>query len=120
MTRKKILFVDDDADWRGLVSTYLEESGYDVLTAKDASEALAKADSVKLALIILDLDLAGENGLVLMSFLKRNQADVPIILYTGLSHDDEQIVDMLRKGALQYARKGPLAGLSKAVEVALA
>jgi hypothetical protein len=39
---------------------------------------------------------------------------VPIILYTGMSHDDDTILAMLRQGAHQYVRKGPLEDLRKA------
>jgi CheY-like chemotaxis protein len=76
-------------------------------------------DGVKLGLIILDLDLDGEDGLVLMKFFKCNQPDVPIILYTGLNHDDAAILEMLRQGAHQYVRKGPLEDLRKAVQAAV-
>jgi CheY-like chemotaxis protein len=110
---KKILFVDDDKDWRDVVSACLHDAGYEILTAKDATEAMVKTEGVKLGLIILDLDLDGESGLMLMNFLKRNQIDVPIILYTGLYHDDEQILAMLRQGAHQYVHKGPLEDCAK-------
>ena len=56
---------------------------------------------------------------MLMRFFKRNQPDVPIILYTGLGHDDEAIQEMLRQGARQYVRKGPLAELLQAVRAAV-
>ena len=76
------------------------------------------ADDVALGLIILDLDLDGEDGLVLMEFFKCNHPDVPIILYTGLAHDDDAIQEMLRQGANQYVRKGLLADLHKAIQAA--
>ena len=110
--------MDDDPHWLEVVSTYLQESGYNVLKAQDATEAMARVEDVKLGLIILDLDLAGESGLMLLSFLKRNQIDVPVVLYTGLSHDDEEILAILRQGAQQYVRKGSLQGLGQAVEMA--
>jgi len=117
--RTNILFVDDDQDWRDVVAATLRDGGYEVLTAKDATEAIRLTEGAKLGLIILDLDLDGEDGLVLMKFFKRNQPDVPIILYTGLSHDDDAILEMLRQGALQYVRKGPLEDLRQAVQMVL-
>ena len=117
---KKILFVDDDKHWCEIVSAQLQDAGYEVLTAMNATEAMVRTEGLNLNLIILDLDLGGESGVSLMKFLKRNQVDVPIILFTGLSHDDEQILDMLKQGAHQYLRKGPLEELRKAVEMALA
>jgi DNA-binding response OmpR family regulator len=113
---KKLLYVDDDKDWRDVVAAALQDAGHEVLTAKDATEAMRLTEDATLELIILDLDLDGENGLTLLKFFKLNQPDVPIILYTGLNHDDDAILGMLRQGAQQYVRKGPLADLCKAVQ----
>ena len=116
---KKILYVDDDEHWRDVVATLLQDVGYEVLTAQDATEAMVRTEGGKLSLIILDLNLAGEDGLMLMTFFQRNQPDVPIILYTGMSHDDDTILAMLQQGAHQYVRKGPLADLRQAVQGAV-
>ena len=102
---KKLLFVDDDANWREVASTSLQEAGYEVVTAQDASEAMEKALGEELGLIILDLNLAGESGLNFMKYLKHNLPDVPILLFTGMEHDDSTVRAMLDQGADQYLRK---------------
>ncbi len=114
---KKILFVEDTADWRSMVQTFLEVKGYEVLTAKDASEAMARSDGIELGLIIVDLNLGGESGMMLMRFLKRNNPEVPILLFTGMDHDDATITAMLRQGADRYLQKGSLEELLKAVQL---
>jgi len=88
-----------------IVSVVFEDAGYEVLTAKDATEAMRLTEGVQLASIILDLNLNGEDGLELMKFFQCNQSGVPVILYTGMSHDDDTILAMLRQGAHQYVRK---------------
>jgi len=118
--RRKVLYVEDDKDWRELVVGALRDAEYEVLAARDATEAMLLAEGVRLSAIILDLNLDGEDGLVLMRFFKRNQLDVPIILFTGLNHDDDAILEMLRQGAHQYVRKGPLDALLNAVRGAIA
>jgi DNA-binding NtrC family response regulator len=115
---KKILFVDDDKEWRFMVATWLGNAGYEVLTVADATAAMAVGEEAELGLIILDLDLAGESGVVLMQFMKQNHPDTPVILFTGLSHDDDTILAMLHEGAHQYVRKGAQADLVKAVQMA--
>ena len=112
---KKILFVDDEEDWLCVVSTTLKSVGHDVLTAHDASEAMELSEGVKLGLIILDLNLAGESGIMLMRFLRRNHPEVPFLIYTGMEHDEEAVKNMLLQGAAQYLRKGPMEDLVKAV-----
>ena len=113
---KKILFVDDERDWRAVVSATLKEIGHETLVAKNASEAMKQADGTELGLIILDLDLAGEDGLSLMRYLKRNHPGVPVIIYSGLDHDEEAIQKILKQGAAQYLRKGTLEELTQVVQ----
>lgn len=105
---KKLLFVDDDPQWLEVASISLTEAGYDVITAQDASEAMEKAQDVNLGLIILDLNLAGESGLTFMKYLKCNHPDVPILLFTGMEHDDMTVRAMLDQGADQYLRKSSM------------
>jgi DNA-binding response OmpR family regulator len=112
---KKVLFVDDDDNWRSKVSSSLKGAGHEVLAAKDATQAMLQAEDAKLGLIILDLDLGGEDGLMLMKFLKRNHPGVPIILFSDTEHDEEAIKAMLLQGAHQYLRKGSTEELIKAV-----
>jgi len=116
---KKILFVDDDKHWRLLVETSLNEAGYDVVAVRDAGEAILQLDQVEPALIVLDLDLGGENGLMLMKFVKQNHPAVPVILYTGMEHDDQFVQRMLQQGAHQYLRKGGGEELLQAVQMAM-
>jgi DNA-binding response OmpR family regulator len=112
---KKILYVDDEQAWRDMVTEALRAVGHDVLTARDASEAMEQSDGVDLGLIILDLNLAGESGLMLLKFLRRNHPTIPVLLYTGQDHDDEQVKSMLLQGAAQYLRKGTMKELVQAV-----
>ncbi|HVV02449.1 MAG TPA: response regulator [Verrucomicrobiae bacterium] len=113
---KKILFVDDEPEWRMTVEVWLKDMQYEVLLASDASEAMTKAEGEKLGLIILDLNLAGEKGISLVKYLRRNHPEVPILLYTGLQHDDFQITKMLEQGAHQYLQKGSREELINAVK----
>jgi len=112
---KRILFVDDESDWRFMATACLNEAGFEVVAAKDATEAMSHSEGAALDAIILDVNLAGEDGLMLMKFLKRNHPDVPIVLYTGMSHDDATIQTMLKQGAHQYLRKGSMEELFNTV-----
>jgi CheY-like chemotaxis protein len=114
--KKRILFVDDEGDWRYVVGSCLEEAGFEVVTAKDAAEALQRMETVKLDGIVLDLNLAGENGLLLMEFLKQKYPGVPILIYTGQDNDPEAIKSILKRGARQYQRKGSMAELCTALK----
>ena len=103
-----------------MVSNILKHHGYDVATAENVETALELSNDLPLSLIILDINLAGEDGFQLMAYLKKNHPDVPVILYTGMQHDDAVIQKALSQGANQYIRKGgPLDDLITAVRNAL-
>jgi CheY-like chemotaxis protein len=114
--KKRILFVDDEGDWRLIAGTCLEEAGFEVVTARDAAEALRRMETVKLDGIILDVNLAGENGLLLMELLKQKHPGVPILIYTGMDHDSSAIQTMLKQGARQYLRKGSMTELCQTLK----
>jgi len=56
-------------------------------------------------LAILVLNLAGEDGLMLMQFLRRNAPSFRIIIFTGTEHDAVENMGMLQQGASYYVRK---------------
>lgn len=103
-----------------MVSAYLKYAGYEITTAKDASEAMRTAEGLNLGLIVLDLDLAGEDGIMLMKFLKFNHPNVPVILYTTGEPDAAAVQKMLSQGAHQCVRKGRVEDLADAVRGILA
>ena len=116
----KVLLVEDSADWRRMASGALQEAGFDVVAVSGASEAVLQKDLAALALIVLDLDLGGENGLMLMKHLKRYHPNVPIVIYTGMQPDAEAVTRMREQGASVFLRKGPTSELVAAVKLALA
>lgn len=117
--RPKVLFIDDENDWRFMATDYLQGAGYDVLTARDASEALAHVQTVNPALIILDLNLAGVSGEPLLRILKEMHPQIPVIVYTAVEHDQAGIDNLLIQGAARYLRKGTMGEMLTAVQNAL-
>jgi DNA-binding NtrC family response regulator len=107
----KILLVEDDEVWRRIVAGALQEAGFQVRTVSGASEAILQQDLNGLALIVLDLDLGGENGLMLMKHLKRHHPEVPILIYTGMEPDKAAVERMNEQGARRCLRKGPMSEL---------
>jgi len=72
---------------------------------------LHRIKSVNLDAIILDVNLGGENGLLLMDLLKEKNRKVPILVYSGMDHDQQAVRTMLRQGAHHYLRKGSMSEL---------
>lgn len=100
---KKILVVDDEKRLVSLVSEYLQQAGYRVVSAYDGKEALSVARLEKPDLIILDLMMPEMNGYEFMQ-AHRKEMDTPIILLTARVEDDEKVIG-LELGADDYVTK---------------
>lgn len=103
---KKILIADDEPDILEIISYNLSREGYQVTTAKDGDEALAKAKTVKPELIILDIMMPKKNGVEVCELLRAKPAfkDTLIIFLTALS-DESSHVKGLETGADDYISK---------------
>jgi CheY-like chemotaxis protein len=117
--RKRVLFVDDEGDWLLVAGAYLQEAGFEVVTARDVAETLHRSQKIQLDAIVLDVNLAGENSVLLMELLKLNHPGVPIIVYTGLEEHDDAVQRMLKQGARQFLRKGSMSQLCDAIRQAV-
>ncbi len=82
----RILVVDDDPAVRALLSRYLQLEGYEVIEASDGAAALDSIKEHPPDLVLLDRVLPGEDGLDVLTRLRREN-DVPVILLTGLGDE---------------------------------
>jgi len=103
MNNKTILLVDDEENIIELGRLYLENEGFQVEAATDGQEALQKADSLKPALIVLDLMLPKLDGWEVCKKI-RATSQVPIIMLTARTDDVDKIVG-LELGADDYMTK---------------
>lgn len=85
MTRKgDILVVDDDDDVREILAETLEEFGYAVECAASGEEALSLvATRPTLRMVITDVRMPGMSGLELAEHVRRERADMKIIIISG-------------------------------------
>lgn len=98
-----ILIVDDDFEIRNLLRTYLERHDYRVSTAANGREMRAVMEQSRPDLIVLDLMLPNEDGLVLCRNL-RTSSNVPIVMLTAHGEEMDRIVG-LEMGADDYVPK---------------
>ncbi|MGQ0530524.1 MAG: response regulator [Panacagrimonas sp.] len=102
-TPDHILIVDDDAEIRRLLEEYLGANGYRVSAVRDGRAMWASLDKAKPDLIVLDLMLPGEDGLVLCRNL-RSRSEIPVIILSARGEETERIVG-LEMGADDYLAK---------------
>jgi DNA-binding response OmpR family regulator len=103
MSRPTILLVEDDAAIAFMLKDVLESTGYQVREAATGAAARAALEHVQPDLIILDLVLPDEDGLVLCSVLK-NLADVPILICSGTQRRRDAFLS-LKLGADDFIAK---------------
>jgi DNA-binding NtrC family response regulator len=94
----------------------LQDAGFEVVAVSGAGEAILQKELSGLGLIVLDLDLGGENGLMLMRHLKRHHPNVPIVIYTGMEPEEAAVQRMREQGASVFLRKGPISELVEVVK----
>jgi len=90
---------------RELLSLFFQERGLEVAPATTAADAMELADREDFSLAIVDLNLAGENGLELLSFLKTNHPKLPVIIFTGMNFDEGLVNEARNRGAEGFMSK---------------
>lgn len=103
MADETILVVDDEANIRDLARMYLEQEGYQVVTANDGRQAVDTVQQAPPALMVLDLMLPEMDGWEVCRQV-RAKSNLPILMLTARSDDIDKIVG-LELGADDYLTK---------------
>lgn len=98
-----ILIVDDDREIRTLLADYLESHGYASQIAADGNAMWAALDKHPVDLLVLDLNLPGDDGLTLCRNL-RAKSNLPVIMLTARGEPLDRILG-LEMGADDYLPK---------------
>lgn len=104
--KTKILIVDDDVDILEIISYNLNQEGYQVMTATNGVEAIAKAKSEKPHLILLDIMMPGMDGMEACEQIRKipELRDILIAFLTARNEDYSQVAGFER-GADDYITK---------------
>jgi two-component system, OmpR family, response regulator len=104
VAERHILAVDDDPTMRELIADYLTNHGFRVTTAAGGVDMARIIAEDPVDLVVLDLQLANEDGLQLVNEL-RTQSNLPIIVITGHWRDEVDRIVGLELGADDYLTK---------------
>jgi two-component system phosphate regulon response regulator PhoB len=101
-----ILIVEDEAAIREMLTFSLMQSGYIVLQAKTALEALNILDDVSPDMAIIDWGLPQMSGLELVKRMRENEviADIPILMLTARAQEEDKVKG-LETGVDDYMTK---------------
>jgi DNA-binding NtrC family response regulator len=99
-----VLLIDDEPLLLRSLRRTLEGEGYRTALAESADAALSRLAEFDPDVVLLDLGLGGDSGLVLLDRLKREWAEVEVIVITG-NASIESAVGCIRSGAFDYLAK---------------
>ncbi len=89
--KKRILIVEDDPEVRSMLEDYLSYLNYATDVAADGLEGLRKIKEQDYHLVITDIAMPYVSGIGIISILKQEHPDVPVIAITGYGYHAEEL-----------------------------
>lgn len=105
LMKPHILFVDDEAAFSEMLSLYFGHKGCDVTTAATIEQAISLLAEKEFHLVILDLNLGGQDGLEVLRFVKGRFGYLPVVIFSGLDVDENLVKRCLADRADGFMRK---------------
>ena len=102
----EILIIDDNADIRNILNDLIIDAGYKTRVAANYNQALTEIDKKlpDVAIIDVKLDKGDNDGIELLSHIKKKNKDVPVIIISGHANI-EMAVKSLKSGAFEFIQK---------------
>lgn len=106
MSARRLLLVEDSSTMRRMISTFLKDAGYEVDTAVDGRDGLAKMREKRPELVLTDFEMPELNGAGVCREMKADKdlRTIPVLLLTTLGGADSK-VEGLDAGADDYIEK---------------
>lgn len=93
-----ILIVEDDLTFATMLKTWLGKKGFSVDTASSNARARKQLDAQPYDLVLSDLRLPDQDGIFLLSWMKEQKYNIPLIIMTGYA-DIQSAVQAIKHGA---------------------
>ena len=102
----EILIIDDNADIRNILNDLISDAGYKTRVAANYNQALKEIDKKlpDVAIIDVKLDKGDNDGIELLSHIKKKNKDIPVIIISGHANI-EMAIKSLKSGAFEFIQK---------------
>ena len=102
----EILIIDDNPDIRSILKELIEDAGFKTRVAANYNQALTEIDKKlpDVAIIDVKLDKGDNDGIELLSHIKKKNRDIPVIIISGHANI-EMAVKSLKSGAFEFIQK---------------
>ncbi|MCM2293236.1 response regulator transcription factor [Allorhizobium sp. BGMRC 0089] len=99
----KVLLIDDDQEFTGLLSEYLTDEGFSVVSTDDGASGAQKAIDNEADIVVLDVMIPRMDGFAVLRYI-RETSDLPVLMLTARG-DDLDRINGLDLGADDYVAK---------------
>ena len=102
----EILIIDDNADIRNILNELILDAGYKTRLAANYNQALTEIDKKlpDVAIIDVKLDKGDNDGIELLSHIKKKNNNIPVIIISGHANI-EMAINSLKSGAFEFIQK---------------
>ena len=102
----EILIIDDNPDIRNILNDLISDAGYKTRVAANYNQALTEIDKKlpDVAIIDVKLDKGDNDGIELLSHIKKKNKDIPVIIISGHANI-EMAIKSLKSGAFEFIQK---------------
>ncbi|WP_319584055.1 response regulator [uncultured Pseudodesulfovibrio sp.] len=104
MTDVKVLLIDDEARYTDALARRLGRRGLSVATADGGAQALEALSENPVDVALLDMKMAGMDGIKTLSAIKRQHPEVEVVMLTAHA-DTDIVISSLAMGAFDYLLK---------------
>ena len=101
----QFLIIDDDPGIAKFLVTYLRQRGHTCQALTDGFQTASWLSENDCEVAVVDLKMPKVDGISLISFMRESNPALPIVVFTGVGYDEEQMNAALRAGANGYVSK---------------
>ena len=101
MGQMSILIVDDEAAMTLALESFFGSKGYKVSRAFYGDQAIAQIDKERPAVVILDLQMPGVDGITVLEKIRSSYPEVKTLVITGYGERYQQALDRLKPDAVR-------------------
>ncbi len=101
----RILIVDDEPQICELYGLFFEREGLKCTHASTAAQCLMRVEADQPDVVLLDINLAEEDGLEVLAKIKEGRPGIRVVMMTGMGFVDDLLREALNRGADGYVSK---------------
>jgi two-component system, OmpR family, response regulator len=101
----QFLIIDDDPGIAKFLVAYLRQRGHTCHSLTDGFQTASWLAHHDCDVVIVDLKMPKVDGISLISFIREINGQIPIVVFTGVGYDEEQMHAALHAGANGYVSK---------------